>query len=132
MTPLADGQTCLVMVGGKGGVGKTTCAAAMALYFANQGITTLVLSSDPTPSLSDIFETPLGGKETSVPGVPNLAALEISSELVLEKWQERFGPEIYEIVSSFTDLGYDFVLALYHRPGTLVRLVLMLIRHNLL
>jgi arsenite-transporting ATPase len=123
------------MVGGKGGVGKTTCAAAMALYFANQGITTLVLSSDPTPSLSDIFETPLGGKETSVPGVPNLAALEISSELVLEKWQERFGPEIYEIVSSFTDLGYDFVLEyIGSAPGIeeeyMLYYILELVREN--
>ena len=46
----------LIMIGGKGGVGKTTCASAIALHFALQGKRTLIISSDPTPSLSDIFE----------------------------------------------------------------------------
>ena len=41
---------------GKGGVGKTTCAAATALHFAEAGERTLVLSTDPTPSLSHIFD----------------------------------------------------------------------------
>ena len=41
---------------GKGGVGKTTCAAATALHFAESGERTLVLSTDPTPSLSHIFD----------------------------------------------------------------------------
>jgi arsenite-transporting ATPase len=46
----------LIMVGGKGGVGKTTCSAALAFHFARSGEKTLLISSDPTPSLSDIFE----------------------------------------------------------------------------
>ena len=100
----------LVMVGGKGGVGKTTCAAAIALHMADEGRKTLILSSDPTPSLSDIFEVDVGTKETPIHDVQNLTALEISSEAVLSKWKERFGPEIYEVVSSFADLDYDFVL----------------------
>ena len=50
----------LIMIGGKGGVGKTTCASAIALHFALQGKKTLIISSDPTPSLSDIFEMEIG------------------------------------------------------------------------
>ena len=46
----------LIMIGGKGGVGKTTCASAIALHFSLHGKRTLIISSDPTPSLSDIFE----------------------------------------------------------------------------
>jgi len=44
------------MFAGKGGVGKTTCAAATALHYALHGEEALVISTDPTPSLSHIFE----------------------------------------------------------------------------
>jgi len=107
----------LVMIGGKGGVGKTTCASAIALHFALQGKKTLVISSDPTPSLSDIFEMEIGAKETPIANVRNLFGIEISSEVVLEKWKERFGPEIYEVVSSFASVDYDFVEYIGGAPG---------------
>jgi arsenite-transporting ATPase len=110
LSDLEKGTKQLILVGGKGGVGKTTCAAAIALHMAESGKRTLILSSDPTPSLSDIFEIMVGARETPIPHVPNLTALEISSEIVLERWKDRFGREIYEVVSSFADLDYDFVL----------------------
>ena len=44
-----------VFYGGKGGVGKTTCAAATALAFADRGERTLVASTDPAHSLADAF-----------------------------------------------------------------------------
>jgi arsenite/tail-anchored protein-transporting ATPase len=107
----------LIMIGGKGGVGKTTCASAIALHFALAGKRTLIISSDPTPSLSDIFETPIGDQETPIPGAENLHGIEISSDVVLKKWKERFGPEIYEVVSSFASLDYDFVDYVGGAPG---------------
>jgi arsenite-transporting ATPase len=107
----------LIMIGGKGGVGKTTCASAIALHFALQGKKTLVISSDPTPSLSDIFEMEIGDKETPISNVNNLFGIEISSEVVLKKWKERFGPEIYEVVSSFASVDYDFVEYIGGAPG---------------
>jgi len=110
-------QERLIMVGGKGGVGKTTCAAAMALHFAEQGRKTLVISSDPTPSLSDIFETSIGDRETPVAGTRGLYGMEISSDVVLEMWRRRFGPEIYEVISSFANLDYDFVDYIGTAPG---------------
>ncbi len=42
---------------GKGGVGKTTCAAAAALHFSSLGRKTLVISTDASPSLSHIFQS---------------------------------------------------------------------------
>jgi arsenite-transporting ATPase len=107
----------LIMIGGKGGVGKTTCASAIAVHFALQGKKTLIISSDPTPSLSDIFEMEIGDRETPIRDLANLWGIEISSEVVLKKWKERFGPEIYEVVSSFASLDYDFVDYIGGAPG---------------
>jgi arsenite-transporting ATPase len=110
-------QKHLIMIGGKGGVGKTTCASAIALHFSLQGKKTLIISSDPTPSLSDIFETEVGDLETPIKNAKALYGIEISSEAVLKKWKDRFGPEIYEVVSSFTSLDYDFVDYIGGAPG---------------
>ena len=107
----------LIMIGGKGGVGKTTCASAIALHFALQGRKTLIISSDPTPSLSDIFEMEIGDEETPIENVKGLYGIEISSEVVLKKWKERFGPEIYDVVSSFASVDYDFVDYIGSAPG---------------
>jgi len=105
------------MIGGKGGVGKTTCASAISLHFSLQGKKTLIISSDPTPSLSDIFEMEIGDQETPIKNVKNLYGIEVSSEVVLKKWKERFGPEIYEVVSSFASVDYDFVEYIGGAPG---------------
>ena len=110
-------QKRLIMIGGKGGVGKTTCASAIALHFSLQGKKTLIISSDPTPSLSDIFEMEIGDVETPLRNAKGLCGIEISSEGVLKKWKDRFGPEIYEVVSSFTSLDYDFVDYIGGAPG---------------
>ena len=65
-----------IVVGGAGGVGKTTSSAATALHFALTGRRTLIITSDYTPSLSDIFEAEIGPQERSIPGVDGLFALE--------------------------------------------------------
>ena len=62
----------VLMFGGKGGVGKTTCSAATALHYASAGRKTLIISSDLTPSLSDIFEMEVGATEKPVKGMENL------------------------------------------------------------
>jgi len=107
----------LITVGGKGGVGKTTCASAIAVRIANEGKKVLVISSDPAPSLSDIFEAPIGSKETKIRNGYELYGLEISSDVVLEKWKERFGAEIYEVISSFANVDYNFVDYIGTAPG---------------
>ncbi len=100
----------VLMFGGKGGVGKTTASAATALHYALAGRRTLIISSDLTPSLSDIFETEIGPAERPVPGAENLYALEIDPDEVMRRWKEKFGPEVYEAASALIDLPYDEVV----------------------
>ncbi len=107
----------LIMVGGKGGVGKTTCASAIALGLAQSGRKVLLVSSDPAPSLSDIYEREIGPRQTRLlEGLP-LYGLEITSEVVLASWKERFGKEIHEVISSFANVEYDFVDYIGTAPG---------------
>jgi arsenite/tail-anchored protein-transporting ATPase len=56
----------IILYTGKGGVGKTSVAAATARRCAAAGLRTVVLSTDPAHSLSDSLETPLGGDPTQV------------------------------------------------------------------
>jgi arsenite-transporting ATPase len=56
----------IVLFTGKGGVGKTTVAAATALRCADRGLRTLVLSTDPAHSLADAFDAYLGSTPTPV------------------------------------------------------------------
>jgi arsenite-transporting ATPase len=55
-----DAASRLLLFTGKGGVGKTTTAAATALRCAERGMRTVVLSTDPAHSLADSFDVPLG------------------------------------------------------------------------
>lgn len=56
-----NGETKYLFFGGKGGVGKTTVATATAVWFADHGFKTTVVSTDPTVSLSAIFGQKIGG-----------------------------------------------------------------------
>ncbi len=111
------GEPKLIMVGGKGGVGKTTCASAIAYEAAKRRKRVLVISSDPTPSLSDIFEIDIGSSEKRIAEDVELFGLEISSDIIIKMWKERFGPEIYEVISSFAKVEYDFVDYIGTAPG---------------
>jgi arsenite-transporting ATPase len=55
-----------ILYTGKGGVGKTSVAAATARRIAAAGLRTLVISTDPAHSLADVLQTPVGGAPTAV------------------------------------------------------------------
>lgn len=89
----------ILLFTGKGGVGKTTVAAATALRAAGAGLRTLVLSTDPAHSLADAFDVDLGGEPTRV--IPNLWGEQIDAQARLEEgWRE-----IQEYVLSLLDWG---------------------------
>ncbi|MFZ3578734.1 ArsA family ATPase [Virgibacillus sp. DJP39] len=88
----------IVFVGGKGGVGKSTSAAAIAWKSAKDGFKTLLVSTDPAHNLGDIFDKKIGGKVTSV--TANLAALEIDPDIETEKYMKGVKENIKGIVHS--------------------------------
>jgi arsenite/tail-anchored protein-transporting ATPase len=90
----------LLFFGGKGGVGKTSCAAASALYAALKGKKTLILSTDPAHSLSDSFEKKIDKDITNL--AENLDALELNSEVLLQEYKKKNGDLIKQIADEGT------------------------------
>ncbi|HYF11322.1 MAG TPA: TRC40/GET3/ArsA family transport-energizing ATPase [Actinomycetota bacterium] len=77
----------VLLLTGKGGVGKTTVAAATAVRAAKAGIRTLVMSTDPAHSLGDSFDLPIGEHATELG--ENLWAEQIDAQSRLEtNWRE--------------------------------------------
>ena len=97
-------KASVTMFSGKGGVGKTTCAAATALHYASVNQKTLAISTDMTPSLSHIFAMPLFEKPQMVRG--SLYINELGVDEVEEMWDEKFGREVYDVFSTFVDIDY--------------------------
>jgi arsenite-transporting ATPase len=76
--------------GGKGGVGKTTMAAATALWLADQGYNTLIIATDPTISLSATFEQPISETEvTPIRCSCRLSGLNINPKKAMGVFQSR-------------------------------------------
>jgi anion-transporting ArsA/GET3 family ATPase len=89
---------------GKGGVGKMTCAAATAVHFAQAGECALAISTDPTPSLSHVFEVERGGRQRRIR--EGLFITELGLEEVRAMWDEKFGRDVYAVFSTFVDIDY--------------------------
>ena len=122
---------CVLFFGGKGGVGKTTCASAMAVAASQAGKRVLLVSTDPAHSTSDMFERAIGPE--IVPLLPNLHGLEIDGEFesrryvadVKEHIKDLFGPNILKEAHRQIDLAASMPgaeeMALFDRIGALIR-----------
>jgi arsenite-transporting ATPase len=105
----------LIAFTGKGGVGKTTCAAATAVALARRrpGARVLVLSVDPAHSLGDALGVVLGDAERQVPGAPpGLRARELDADAALARTRERYRAAVEETFDSLLrgsrfDVAYD-------------------------
>jgi arsenite-transporting ATPase len=107
-------MTKIEMFTGKGGVGKTTMSVATALQHAEVG-KTLLISTDPSGSLSEIFSRPLDRKVHTV--APNLDAVELTRKLVLDLWRDKFAEDIYTVLSSFLPVGREIIDYIEGAPG---------------
>ena len=74
---------------GKGGVGKTTIASASALHLAEQGLRTVIVSTDPASNLDDVFGMRAESVPTPVPGVPSLWIMNIDPVAAAAAYRER-------------------------------------------
>ncbi len=74
---------------GKGGVGKTTTASAVAVALADAGKRTLVISTDPASNLDDVFGIHAGPQPTAVPDVAGLFVSNLDPEAAAEAFKER-------------------------------------------
>ncbi len=105
----------LILFGGKGGVGKTTCASSAGLYLANNNKNTLLISTDPAHSLSDSLELEIGDEIKQIEGVDKLSAVEISAEKALSNFKIEYEDELRRLLDTSTYLDgedIDSILAL--------------------
>ncbi|MDP2932155.1 MAG: ArsA family ATPase, partial [Chloroflexota bacterium] len=87
-----------ILFGGKGGVGKTTCAAATA--FALLPRKTLVVSTDPAHSLGDCLGQEIGDEIVKVEQTDNLYALEISAAKTLERFKMDYRRQMRRLLET--------------------------------
>ena len=85
----ADWGTRYLFFTGKGGVGKTTTASAVAVALADAGKRTLVISTDPASNLDDVFAIQAGPGPTAVPGVDGLFISNLDPVAAAAAFKER-------------------------------------------
>ncbi len=90
MSRLLDNPTRLLFFTGKGGVGKTSLACAVAVALADHGKRVLLVSTDPASNLGQVFGREIGDHEpTAIPAVPGLFALNIDPEAAARVYRDR-------------------------------------------
>jgi arsenite-transporting ATPase len=87
----------ILFFGGKGGVGKTTCASAMALLASREGKKVLLASTDPAHSTSDIFECRFDREEREIR--PGLHGVELDAEFEARRYIETVKAQIATLFS---------------------------------
>ena len=118
----------VILYTGKGGVGKTTVAAATAVRCASLGYRTLVISTDAAHSLGDSLDVEIGDQPTEI--APNLWAQEINALRELEEHWERIHEYLTALFAS--QEGVDDIVAeeLASPPGMEEVASLMQIKHH--
>jgi arsenite-transporting ATPase len=96
----------ILLFTGKGGVGKTTVAAATALRAADAGLRTIVVSTDPAHSLADSFDVPLGSSATAI--TDNLSGQQIDAQ---DRMEESWGEIRSYLMEVFNWAGVDAIEA---------------------
>ena len=99
-TTTSTGYGSTIIVGGKGGVGKTTTSAATAVWLADSGLRVLLVSSDPAHSTSDSLGVEIGSQPTPIEGVDGLFGLEMDPESKISSVLPKLGDMMNSMGSS--------------------------------
>ena len=116
LTGLKEDALKLILFGGKGGVGKTTCASSAGLYLAKEGFKTLVISTDPAHSLSDSLGQKIGDEIKGVEGVKNLSALEVNAQKAFSQFKVKYEAQIKKIFDTSTYLDQEDIDSFFALP----------------
>jgi len=97
-------MTDFILFGGKGGVGKTTCASSTALSLAMDGEKTLVVSTDPAHSISDVYNAEVESNPTEVRDNIPLYAQEVDPE---KRLTENYDGLAESLMNEASKIGVD-------------------------
>jgi arsenite-transporting ATPase len=114
----------LVSFWGKGGTGKSTLSAAFALAASQLGHRVTVVSTDAAPTVGLLLCGRSCVKWSSCSGV---TVFEADENDVKRLWIERFGDEVYEVVSSIAPVGREIIDYLAGAPGIADQYMLYLV-----
>jgi len=89
-----NGRKRNIFFAGKGGVGKTSVAAATSLWTASQGYKTLLLTTDPASHLAQVFEQMVTDKPTAIKGESNLWMAHIDALNAVKEYKEKILGEV--------------------------------------
>ena len=101
---MLKGKTAFYFFSGKGGVGKTSISAAVALILARKGSKVLIISTDPAHSLSDSLQVRVGGDIKQIE--KNLYAVEIDPKKAMAEYKEKISVQV-EKMESLKGLGIE-------------------------
>ncbi len=107
----------ILFVGGKGGVGKSTTAASLAVHLADSGEQILLVSTDPAHSLGDLFGTSVGDRKQEI--ISGLHALEIDPGQEVERYLARVKSAMRHYVqpAMYSEIERQIELT-RHSPGS--------------
>jgi len=103
---LENNDLKLIVFGGKGGVGKTSCAIATALELS-KNFKTLLISTDPAHSVSDCLEQQIGFKVVKIVGKPNLSVIEVVADEALSGFKTEHRNELKKLFETSTNLDNE-------------------------
>ena len=111
-------MTTFNFFGGKGGVGKTTVSSAFGLKCARDGLETLVVSTDPAHSTSDVFDQQFDDSPQPVSGYDHLHAMEIDPDEEVDRHLTELRQQLGEQLSPAMVNEISMQLEMSHQtPG---------------
>jgi len=106
LTGLENNDLKLIIFGGKGGVGKTSCAIATALALS-ENFKTLIISTDPAHSISDCLGQKIGFNVVKVDNTVNLSTIEVVGDEALSAFKVEHFSELKKLLETSTNLDNE-------------------------